>query len=381
MSYSNARMSNHKFSNLLEDSGLTKEAQSKASSYLRDRIREDSFTDKIISAENITPNDCQVSENHDGLVKFREVEPESRAMPISFRGTPTAKYINGRRYPISFFTISTLRLEITEQELMAYDMPIAKIMERHSFKDMLEVKDKVMIGHFEAAVNAMQNLLNSTTSFTSSGVRANTQKVISKIKSEKALENQQDNFIIYAVQRRDIIKLKKLLAQVITKDGEILRAGRLRPVAMLITDPDATEIEAWTAETVGDTVVGKISIQGFDYSTVGGLRMIRTIKTDILREGNIYVFTAKEFLGDNYVLNDVKVYIDKEANKIRWQAWMDIGLGIGNIASVIKMELYSGDAALTNGDADNVRPLDYSQLGSLNNKIEDGLYVPAINQY
>jgi opacity protein-like surface antigen len=77
-----------------------------------------------------------------------------------------------------------------------------------------------------------------------------------------------------------------------------------------------------------------IGINNVKADTIVGLKVIRTIKTEILREGNIYCFTAPEFLGRFYILNQTKFYIDKIANLITWQSWEDIAMGIGNIASI-----------------------------------------------
>ena len=134
-------------------------------------------------------------------------------------------------------------------------------------------------------------------------------------------------------------------------------------------------------EDYGDKLQSETALDGYTYNKVLGLRIIRTIKNDILREGNVYVFTAPEFFGRNYTLNDVKFYIDKVANRIFWQAWMDIGMGIGNIAAVVKLELYSGDSLATSTASNAVRPMEEEDLGALNNKVASGLTYPAVNVF
>ena len=61
---------------------------------------------------------------------------------------------------------------------------------------------------------------------------------------------------------------------------------------------------------------------------------------------------APEFFGRFYILNQTKFYIDKIANLITWQSWEDIGMGIGNIASVVKLELYAGSCSPGSGQQD-----------------------------
>ena len=383
MEYS-SEMVNSGFIERLETEGPTKTAAASLN-YIKDRLRESSFTDMILPNERVVRGDLQRATEHDTLVKILDIEPGSRAMSVNFRGQPTAQYIQGKRYAISFFTISSLKFEIVEQELMAYEMPITRIIEENSLKDMVEVKDREFLNHVEAAVNAMQaeGNVSSSTAFTAANVNAAATggRSISKIKGSLALANSGAGYQSFAIQRPDIVKIKKLLKrQIVDANGVTIRAGRLKPALMLMTESDADDFDSWTLEDYGDKLQSETALDGYTYNKVLGLRVIRTIKNDILREGNIYVFTSPEFFGRNYTLNDVKFYIDKVANRIFWQAWMDIGMGIGNIASVVKLELYPGDASDASSNSD-VIPMEEEDLGTLNNKVSEGLTFPAINVF
>src|SRR5690606_8965972 len=125
-------------------------------SYVRDKLREVCFVRKIVPPENVTRADCQKSVNHDTLIKIVEIEPQSRAMALSFRGAPTTRFIRGKRAETAFFTISSDVFQKTEQELLAYDMPITKIIEENSVKDIQEIEDREFLIHIEAAVQALQ---------------------------------------------------------------------------------------------------------------------------------------------------------------------------------------------------------------------------------
>jgi hypothetical protein len=376
MDYS-ADMVNSGFIERLETEGPTKTAAASLN-YIKDRLRESSFADMIVPNERVVRGDLQRSTEHDTLVKIVDIEPGSRAMAVNFRGQPTAEYVNGKRYAISFFTISSLKFEIVEQELMAYEMPITRIIEENSLKDMVEVKDREFLNHVESCVNAMQAEGNSgSAAFSVAGG----QLTVSKIKGVLATQSggSATDFDVYAIQRADIVNIKKLLKRQIVVGSETIRAGRLRPALMLMTESDADDFDQWTHEDYGDRLQSETALDGYTYNKVLGLRIIRTIKNDILREGNVYVFTAPEFFGRNYTLNDVKFYIDKVANRIFWQAWMDVGMGFGNIAAVVKLELYPGDA--TDASATSVIPVEESAIGALNNKVAEGLTFPNINVF
>jgi len=376
-----AEMVNSGFIERLETEGPTKTAAASLN-YIKDRLRESSFADMVIPNERVVRGDLQRSTEHDTMVKIVDIEPGSRAMAINFRGQPTASYVSGKRYAIGFFTISSLKFEIVEQELMAYEMPVTRIIEENSLKDMVEIKDREFLNHVESCIDGMQGEVGSA-AYSATNVNAGTAISCSKLKGALALQVAAgaDTFATLAIQRSDIVNIKKLLKrQVADATGTVVRQGRLRPAVMLITESDADDFDQWTLEDYGDRLQSETALDGYTYNKVLGLRVIRTIKNDILREGNVYVFTAPEFFGRNYTLNDVKFYIDKIANRIFWQAWMDVGMGFGNIASVVKLELYSqaSDGAV---DASSVQPIAEEDVGAQNNKASDGLTFPAMNVF
>jgi hypothetical protein len=165
---------------------------------------------------------------------------------------------------------------------------------------------------------------------------------------------------------------------------KLLDGNRLRCERLLMTEVDWDDLLQWTVEDFGDRIQSETAIDGYKYNTVLGRPYIRTIKTDILRPGNVYAFTKPEFFGKFYVLNNTKFYIDKVANTITFQAWEDIAMSIINIASVRKLELYSGDAnPTTNTDTllANFVPVDEDQLGAVNNRVDSGLKFPQVSQF
>lgn len=345
-------------------------------SYIRDRLREVSFARKVLPPEQVTRADCQRSVNHDTLVKIVDVEPRSRAMSITFRGQPTARFIRGPKAEIAFFTIASEVFQKTEQELLAYEMPITKIIEENSVKDIQEIEDREFIIHVEAAVQALQTEANggSATALNYTGLAGATPPVeFSVRKGELARNAGANDAVVRPIQRPDLVGLFKML------DGNRLRAERF-----IMTEVDWDDLLQWTVEDFGDRLQSETAVDGYKYNTVLGRAYIRTIKTDILRPGNVYCFTKPEFFGKFYVLNATKFYIDKIANLITFQAWEDIGMGLINIAAVRKLELYSADAnPTTNSDSllSNFIPVDEDALGAVNNRVDAGLKFPQVTQY
>ncbi len=345
-------------------------------SYVRDRLREVSYARKVLPPQTVTRTDCQVSVNHDTLVKIVELEPQSRAMSLSFRGEPTTRFIRGDRAEAAFFTISSEKFQKTEQELLAYTMPITKVLEENSVKDIQEIEDREFTIHIESAVQALQVEANGgvATALNYTTVNAGTVDEFSLIKGELARTAGTDDTTVRALQRPDLVRLFKLL------DSNRLRAERI-----LMTEADFDDVLQWTVEDNGDRIQSETTVDGYKYNKLLGKAYIRTIKTDILRPGNIYLFTEPEFLGRFFVLNNTKFYIDKVANMITFQAWEDIGMAVINIAAVRKLELYSGDAnPATQASASvlaNFIPKSEDALGALNNRVAAGLKFPQVSQY
>jgi len=373
-----ATMMNELFATKLNSSEGKEKIAEYGGSYVRDRLREVSFARKVIPPEQVTRADCQRSVNHDTLVKIVDIEPQSRAMSITFRGKPTARFIRGARAEVAFFTISSEMFQKTEQELLAYEMPITKVIEENSVKDIQEIEDREFTIHIEASVQALQTEANGGTSKALKGGTGSTigsTVEFSVRKGELARTTATTSTEVLAVQRPDFVNLFKLL------DGNRLRSERL-----LMTEVDWDDLLQWTVEDFGDKIQSETTVDGYKYNQILGKSYIRTIKTDILRPGNIYVFTKPEFFGKFYVLNNTKFYIDKIANQITFQAWEDVGMSVLNIAAVRKLELYSGDANPTT-DADgfvaagNFIPLNEEALGAVNNRVDAGLKFPQVSQY
>lgn len=349
--------------------------------FIRDHLREEAFCRKVMNATKIDPNDCQVSLNHDTLVRIEEVEPQSRAMSMGFRGEPTARYISAPRFAIGFFTISSEKFEKVEQELLAYRMPITKVIEDNSVKDMQEIEDREFVVHLESMIEFMQTDVNGgIVAFTTANVNAGaalggldvavgTGLRGGKIKGVLALAAPASDFTVRAVQRPDFVNLQKILIQ-----------KRLQPERILITESDWADILSWTTEDMGAKAQSETLVDGYKYNLLVGMKFIRTIKNNILREGNVYIFAAPEFFGYFYILNEVKFYLDKIANRIMWQCWEDIGMGFGNIAGVAKLELYSGSITPTVETAGFAArtPAAEDALEVTNNRVAAGGVFPAV---
>lgn len=371
--------------------------------WIRDRLREESFLRSILPPRTVTPDDCQRSTKHDSLVYMAEVEPFSRAMTLSFRGLPDVHYFTAPRFEVPFHSVGSLRYEQREQDLQAYKMPITEMIRKNVVNDIGEVEDRVGLNHFESATQSLQKDANgvaftatfsgaTTKALTAANVAAGTCVESGKCKGIDVIQNTVavapglTEALTFPVQKDDIIKLRKLF----TGTGQ--RGSRLRCNQILMTDTDFEDISSWVVSDVGDKVASETTIDGYKYKTlVNGTSYTKTLKTDILRPGNIYGFAAPEFLGGFLILNKLKFYADKERNMISFEAWEDIGVYVANVTGVRKIELYAGsvDAGVTGlqstttteANATAKTPVAEDKLGKLNNLVEEGQTFPAVSNF
>lgn len=365
---------------LLNESFLSKTASNEGrektaevtGDYIHDRLREAAFVRKILDVVPVTRTDCQVSETHDTLVKIIEIEPRSRAMALTFRGQPEARYFYGERIAVGFYGIFSEKLQKTEQEIMAYTMPITRILEDNSTKDLQDVEDREFLIHVEGACQALQTEANGAvaTELNYTTVNAGTCVQYSILKGELAAAAGTNDAVVRPLQRPDIARLKTVIDE-----------RRLATDCMLVTEADLNGVLQWTVQDFGDKVQSETAVDGYKHNSLLGVRLVRTIKTDILRRGNIYSFAAPKFFGKMFVLNNPKFWIDKQANMLSFQCWEDIAMVIGNVASCAKLELYSGNANPSAGSQSLIAsftPVSESALGALNNRVSSGLKFPAL---
>jgi len=149
------------------EEGMQKVAMEGAA-FVRRRLREVSFARQILPPQYVTQADLQPSVNHDGVIKMIELEPDSKAMVVNFRGKPTTNYIEGKRVELPFHSISSEEFQKAEEELLAYRMPLTQVIEQNSVLDIQEIEDTAFLGHVDSAITVSGNSVSG--SYSAGGV-------------------------------------------------------------------------------------------------------------------------------------------------------------------------------------------------------------------
>lgn len=290
---------NDQFLELLNtEEGISKVAEA-SSTFIRLKMREDGFTRKIMPPEFITVGDLYRHEQRDEFYKLKDIEPDSTALAVTLRGRADYEYVNGKRYKITFFPLETERYEKKEDELLAYEMPITRLIEQNSVKDLQRVEDGRFIGHCDAAVASAGTTASSAYVVASGG-----------------------NYIP---------------KNVMTKLANVFTDNELELEYILMNKKDFASIYLW--ENLGSSLSHEVIPGGYKYETLNGIKIVVTNKSELVPAGSIYGFTHQSFFGDFFILSDVKFFIKKEFDMISFFAKENIGIGIGNTKGVAKLTL------------------------------------------
>jgi hypothetical protein len=296
------------FNNLFIDRLNTTENMEKmaaaGSAYIKSFLREHAFSRKILPPESVTRAEAQRSTRNDTLYKIVDFEHPSTAVALNFRSAGRERYLQGKRYALPFFKIESDLFSKQEAELLAYDYPITKVIEENSIKDIMYVEDSVFL-----------NYAGDATSTTG-------KKIVSADTS---------------VNRSNLTKLAKMI------DGDKLQA-----TLFLMTNVDWDDFQVLPATDVGSNLASEVTVNGYKYETILRRKCVVTNKTDLLAPGRIFSFTDPAFLGNFFLLGDVKFWIKKEADRVYWKTWEYLAEGFANIRSIAEIDL-NVPAPLPNG--------------------------------
>ncbi len=341
---------NHLFGEALAQGGeaMTKVAQA-TGLYVQHKLRENAFSRKVLPPQTVTEKECQRSVTHDSLEYVDDIEPDSVAMHINWRGEPAKTYIMGKRYTIQFHTISSDRFQKNESELRAYRMPLTKVIEQNIVRDIQEQEDVTFMKHVKAAL-----FLATRHRFNELRVRGVVTSTAKNFQDEVDLVNwlftqNKDLQGAWApIPAGTVNRAKGFHSNILFSDQsefnrivlkdvvKVCAAREMKAKVFLMHEYDFTDTVAWSLNEAGLEITSEIVRDGYKYTTIGGYTFVTTVRDnpDLVQPGQIFCFPAPNFLGKFLILDNTKFFIDRRARMIQMEAWEEIGAGFGNILGV-----------------------------------------------
>lgn len=288
-------------------SGMEKVA-SLTEDYIRDRIRETSVLNQVIPPVLLTEAQIERNTNNDWPLKRVEIEPDSKAFVVGFRGKGSARFMEGRKYEVFFTKIETEHFKKTREELMTMRYPVMDVVNNNFVLDMQEQIDGLFKVRLDAAA-ALSGISLSPDFSTNANIAANFK-----------------DMVIDMAQK--IIGKRRRPATLIMTEAMYLNLGRLTPDKLGYGD--AVQRIAFNGVYPEKQFFGYRVVTSINAGTTGGT----TNAGSVWAHNKIYMVTEPGFLGSNFILGDVNQEMKREGNMLEWWDWSDMGCEIGNVGSV-----------------------------------------------
>lgn len=301
------------------------EIQQKVTNFTRLKIKEESFARKIVPPEKVTPNTpgMQVSKTQDQFEMIVELEIDSIAMPLSLIGSPTERYVKGKRFGVKFFKIGSERFRKSEIELMTYRHNIKDVITRNSIRDIEKVEDGRFMLYTRKALKTTSKVIGTSVDW-----RGNNFSGISTAAGGAKADGARLN-------KDDLTKLFNLI------DGDELKSSLL-----LMNILDFNSIGAWDASELGFSTTDETTKDGYKYNKLLDHLLVVTNKVKYVVTGKVYCFVSPEFLGKFYQLQDIAFFIKKEEDMLTWSSWEVLGMGFQNVLGIAMLDLYTYQSAI-----------------------------------
>lgn len=275
--------------------------------FTRDRLRQECVLDRVLPPQFATQADLERNTNDDYPLIRVEKELDTSAFSIGFHGAAETNFFNGSKYEIYFGNLRTQEHNKTQEELMTMRAPVVDYFNRNGVFDLGARADRPFRAALELAVSQLPGDVvagGAATAFT-------------KAHAVTALK---------------------------TMEKRRVPAG-----CWICSEARWNDLLLMSPNDIGYTLVGDLAVGGakkvptfLDIPVVRTIESTGTAATSVWDDKVMYLVSTPDFLGKNFILTDVTYHMKREYNMLTWAAWMSRGAGIGNIKSVVKIDLPAG---------------------------------------
>lgn len=283
--------------------GQMKKVASAGESYIRRKLRENSFTRKVLPHKQVDDSDLTYALNTELPVVVEEMEPLSPgAVSLSFNDHPDVSFYRRDKFVVYFSKISTPEFVKNTDELRVGKSPLRKIITDNALRDIDYQEDKRFIDYIDTIVGTPAGVGAAGVQQAFSVDAAITRD--SYVDSISHLEDQELNNGVFLANRKTANQFVKFGRDEAGGDlsEELLKKGR-------------------------EALVNGI-VMNIPHSF--------TIKRQLVPDNLVYQFTTPDYLGRAYVLEPVRMYVEKKKDILRFSAVEKLGVTIANVAGVAR---------------------------------------------
>jgi hypothetical protein len=308
MATSESQLLNETLFEQLSTPGMEKTAVDAINDFTRTKMREDGFLRRIMPPLQISNDELDRQVDTDKPVKVIDKEPDSpAAISIPFATLPQNVYIRGPRYRVHFHRIVSPRFTKDVDELRTYSMDIRQVLSDNAIKDMLAEED----GKFITAVNSACGTKGANT------ITAGAPQFIDKSGG---------------VTRGGLVDAMKVMPGL---------PSRLETDSILMNSVTVKDLLKFTRDTAGGDLSQDMLLKGWSEGEVLGARLLVTIKSDLVLDGEAYFFADPKFIGKFFLIEDTTMYVKREAYMLEFFAYETVGATIGHTGGLVRVEFNS----------------------------------------
>ena len=230
-----------------------------------------------------------------------EKEPDSpAAISVPFGTLPMNRYIRGIRFRVMFQRILSPRFVKDVNELRTYDMDIRQVLSDNALKDMQTEEDGKFIGTVDSILVGQGATVPDTGTI-------------------------QWRAIAGGITRDTWNDALKILPQT---------PAHFSASTILLNNVTILEFQKWGRDEVGGDFAEQVAMNGWGETKWFGVRIIVTIKRDLVPDNRIYQFVRPNALGKFFLLEDTTMYVDTKAFIIEFFAYQSCGAAFANPAGL-----------------------------------------------
>lgn len=272
------------------DQGMEKEASAAMTAFVRQKLREDGFTRKILTPQMLTSADLDRGLD-DQPRKIVEKEPDSIAADMPLSGRAELRYFATERYEVTFSKITSRTFSKSKYELATYATDIRQVLQDNSVKDLQFTEDSNFIAGLKTIATAYHGgVLDMAAGF---GIKS----------------------LMAAVD--ELIKVKQ------------------KPAKILIPWNLYLKLYSRPSSVVG-SITANEHFNGAEMRQTYGFELIPTNKLDLMSSDGVIqgdmiaIFAPESYLGQFYSLQEPTVFLKTEQDMIEFTTYESVGVGIGN---------------------------------------------------
>ncbi len=297
-------------------SGQEKEAAVSAQQFTRNKLRENSFAEKIITPIDIANEELDKAEDPELLVKWNDREPDQApAVTVPLGVVPDGYQFFGTRYPSYFSRIVSPLFNKDIDKLRSYDYDIRGIMLENSTKDIATEIDT----RFIETINSIIGTANVANPLNQLGLP-------------------QYVTLSGGITRKNLIEAVKVIQRLRVPFGATQPDGGGSVGCMLLNTVTASDLVAFDRTEMGGDMSQESFVSGLPSKKLLGVKPVYTIKRELVPDGTIYYFSSEEFLGKYFRLQPLTVFMETKAFFLQFFQYMNIGMSIGNPKGVTRVD-------------------------------------------